>query len=251
MANERLRTAILTKGLTLEDVGEAVGVDPKTVERWISGRTPYRKYQFAVAALLNEDIGYLFPDGRPAQEVTAAAQAELVTVYPHRTAAPASLWLDTFRTATQALDILVLAGFWLSEDQRFVKLLRDKAHAGVQVRILLGDPDCAAVHRRGEEEGIGDAIGRKIRNAIHNYRSLFSLESVEFRLHDTVLYNSIYRADDDMLVNPHVLGAAANAAPILHLRRLLGGDLFATYRDSFESVWSSASPLDSPIEEAA
>ncbi|MDX2817537.1 hypothetical protein PV410_34245 [Streptomyces sp. PA03-5A] len=32
---------------------------------------------------------------------------------------------------------------------------------------------------------------------------------VEVRSHDTILYNSIYRFDDDVLVNPHVLGAPA------------------------------------------
>ncbi|MGH4015940.1 MAG: hypothetical protein ACRDSL_18870 [Pseudonocardiaceae bacterium] len=30
---------------------------------------------------------------------------------------------------------------------------------------------------------------------------------MQFRLHSTVLYNSIYRADDELLVNPHVHGA--------------------------------------------
>jgi hypothetical protein len=197
------------------------------------------------------DVGYLFPDARPAQEVNAAAQAELVTIYPHRSAAPASLWLDTFGGATEALDMLVFAGFWLSEDRRFVSLLQDKAKAGVHVRVALGDPDCGAVRRRGEEEGIGDAIAGKIRNVVRNYRSLTKLDNIEFRFHDTVLYNSIYRADDDMLVNPHVLGAAANSSPILHLRRLPGGDLFQTYRESFETVWSSARPLTASVEEAA
>jgi hypothetical protein len=35
------------------------------------------------------------------------------------------------------------------------------------------------------------------------------VEGVEFRLHRTVLYNSIYRADDQVLVNTHVFGLAA------------------------------------------
>jgi transcriptional regulator with XRE-family HTH domain len=43
--NDRLRAAIHAKGLTLEDLSVRVGVDPKTVERWIGddSRRPHRK----------------------------------------------------------------------------------------------------------------------------------------------------------------------------------------------------------------
>ena len=41
MANDRLRDALLSKGLTPEVLAERLAVDPKTVERWITqGRTP-------------------------------------------------------------------------------------------------------------------------------------------------------------------------------------------------------------------
>jgi hypothetical protein len=55
----------------------------------------------------------------------------------------------------------------------------------------------------GRSEGIGDAMPAKIRNALTLYRSVAKLENVEIRLHQTVLYNSIYRADDQLLVNQH------------------------------------------------
>ena len=45
------------------------------------------------------------------------------------------------------------------------------------------------------------------------------------------LYNSIFRADDQMLVNTHVLGSAAFLAPVLHLQRVSGGELFTTYAE--------------------
>ena len=38
MANERLRTALLQRGVTPTDLADTVGVDPKTIERWIGGR---------------------------------------------------------------------------------------------------------------------------------------------------------------------------------------------------------------------
>jgi hypothetical protein len=82
------------------------------------------------------------------------------------------------------------------------------------VRILLGDPDSQVVADRGDDEGIGDTVPAKVRNALALYRPLRQVEGVEFRLHRTVLYNSIYRADDEVLVNTHVFGlAAAQARP--------------------------------------
>jgi hypothetical protein len=60
---------------------------------------------------------------------------------------------------------------------------------------------------------------------------------VELRLHDTILYNSIYRADDDLLINAHVYGRPAAHAPVLHLRRSRDNGMAATYIASFERAW--------------
>ena len=56
--------------------------------------------------------------------------------------------------------------------------------------------------------------------------------------HATTLYNSIYRFDDEMLVNTHLFGTPAAYAPILHLRRLAGGEVFDNYTASFNQVLS-------------
>lgn len=40
MANERLRAAILENGLTAPALASDLGVDIKTVERWVNGRVP-------------------------------------------------------------------------------------------------------------------------------------------------------------------------------------------------------------------
>ena len=50
-------------------------------------------------------------------------------------------------------------------------------------------------------------------------------------------------ADDELLVNTHVFGAPAQQAPVLHLRRVVGGTMVKAYLDSFELVWSLAKPL--------
>ena len=63
MRNERLRALLLERGKTPDQLAEAVRVDAKTVERWITrGRLPYRRHRFEVATFLGVDEGYIWPD---------------------------------------------------------------------------------------------------------------------------------------------------------------------------------------------
>ena len=93
------------------------------------------------------------------------------------------------------------------------------------------------------DEGIGKgAIPAKIRNALACFRPLDDAQGVEIRCHGTTLYNSIYRYDDEMIVNPHVYGIPASHTPALHLRRLSAGSMFETYVRSFDTVWETGTP---------
>lgn len=64
------------------------------------------------------------------------------------------------------------------------------------------------------------------------------------RTHGTTLYNSIYRADDQMLVIAHVWGVNAYGAPVWHLRRTIDGGPFDTYTESFNAVWDASRPVE-------
>jgi hypothetical protein len=65
----------------------------------------------------------------------------------------------------------------------------------------------------------------------------FDVPGVDVRVHGSTLYNSIFRFDDDLLVNMHVYGAVAAQSPVMHVRRIAGGRLFPHYMGSFERVW--------------
>ena len=45
-----------------------------------------------------------------------------------------------------------------------------------------------------------------------------------------------------MLINQHIYGTYGYLAPILHLRRVPGADLYDTYMRSFELVWEESYP---------
>ncbi|MCQ4081136.1 XRE family transcriptional regulator [Streptomyces sp. RB6PN25] len=230
--------------MTPAALASAVDVDPKSVERWIGGRMPYRRHRFAVATFLGVDEGYLWPDALPRQQVASASESEIVNVYPHRWAVPRDAWGRLFATAEHEIGVLVYSGLFLAEDTGVLRTFAEKARSGIRVRILLGDPDSEHVANRGVDEGIHDAMAAKIRNVMVLYdRAIGRVDGIELRLHDTVLYNSIYRADDQVLVNTHVYGFAASHAPILHLKHIPGGEMVNTYLESFERVWTQAKPL--------
>lgn len=99
MANERLCTALERNRWTAPAFADALSVDSKTVERWITkDRTPHRKTALAAAALLKEDPAYLWPElGKRA--VADETYGEIVAVYTERSAVPNSLWLSLFTLA--------------------------------------------------------------------------------------------------------------------------------------------------------
>jgi hypothetical protein len=153
-----------------------------------------------------------------------------------------------FDNAADHIDILVFSGLFLPDGYPEVaKLIAAKAEEGTKVRLALGDPDCDAVRLRGEEERIGDGLAACVRLSLIYLRDAIGAPGVELRFHSTTLYNSIYRFDDDMLVNAHVYGAPAAHSPVLHLRRLASGRLVDHYQASFERVWDQASAIGEPV----
>jgi transcriptional regulator with XRE-family HTH domain len=244
MPNDRLRDVLTRKGLTPAELAETLHVDPKTVERWITqSRTPYPRHRHAIGAMLGESERYLWPDALSPGEATDAARSELVELYPHRNAVRADLWDRLLANATQEIGVLVYVGMFLTEQPSLIKTLRGKGKSGTRVRVMFGNPASREVIRRSEDEGIGKAsIPAKVRNALAYFHPLEGAAGVEIRCHGTTLYNSIFRYDNEMIVNPHVYGFGAPHAPALHLRRLSGGDLFDTYAESFERVWAAAKP---------
>ncbi len=221
------------------DVAARMGVDPKTVRRWLNGRMPYASNRAELADLVGMDEADLWPDaGGP---LTGRARPEeLGAVYAHRWAVPRDVWACLFESAEHEIGILAYSALFLAEDAGLLSIIGDRASRGVRVRIALGDPDCAAVAQRGKEEGIGDAMPSKVRNALTLYRPLMASKNVNIRLHQTVLYNSIYRADEQLFVNQHAYGIPAAHAPVFRFCKSQSGDMTTAYFDSFARAWSGS-----------
>jgi hypothetical protein len=204
---------------------------------------PYRKHRYGVAAFFGVDESYIWPDALDHEQVLSASESEIIAVYPYRRAVPRDAWSHLFGQAEREIGILAYSCYFLAEDAGVRQLLAEKAESGVRVRILLGDPESAFVLQRGQSEGIGDTMPDKVRSAIAMFKPLQSLPNVEIRLHGTILYNSIYRGDDQVFVNTHIYGVMANNAPFFHLHKIPGAAMAANYLASFEHVWDEAEPL--------
>jgi len=241
MSNERLRTLMAERGITVTALGEKVGVDRKTVERWITtGRTPHRTHRLTVAALLGKEDVYIWPDSVGDRQATAASAAELVTLFPTRGAVPLELWSTLLSGAEESIDLLAYAASFLHDAiPDYEHLLTERANAGVRIRLLFGDPDSPAVELRGEEESIEDLLSARCRLTWSYYERLLKHPEVGARRHGTTLYNSLFRFDNTLLVNTHAYGVPASHAPVLHLHRVAGGRLFEHYMSSFERAWGA------------
>lgn len=246
MGNERLRSRLLQAGMTSAELAEEVEVDPKTVERWVSnGRVPHQRHRLRVARALAAEEVFLWPQLLEDERSQSASRAELREVYPHRGAVPPELWRRLVDDAEEHVDVLVYAGLFLVDAHPDLPAkLVERAGSGLRARLLYGRPESDVVAWRGEDEGIGENLAARIRLSLIYMRPVVGVPGIEVRQHESVLYNSLYRFDDELLVNTHVVGSPAPQNPVLHLQRVPGGHLFEHYMRSFDRVWEAATPVD-------
>ena len=242
-SNERLRASVASARLRPIEMAERLGVDPKTVERWITkGRLPHRTHRAAVARIVGADEAYLWPEVLASPVTRSASVAELLELHPARAAVPHPVWQRLIASTREALDVLTYAGTFLFEQHDLCSVLREKSAQGVRCRILLGDETSKAVKRRAVEEGTPGGLEGRIQLHRRYLREVADLPGVEIRTHRTTLYNSLFRFDQDLMVNGHAYGEPAGHSPVLHLCRVPGGRVWDHYMRSFETVWTGGKP---------
>ena len=243
MPNQRIRNALAARGMTPATLAEQVNVDAKSVERWITqDRTPHPGTRAAVAHALGQDETYFWPALLGTRQSRNATENELVQIWPTRNGVPADVWRSLLDQATDEVNILVYAGSFLFEAYDLVETIRAKSEQGTAFKILVGDGACEAVRVRSIEEGRA-AIGDRCRSSLEYISVVAGLDNVQIRTHQTTLYVSVFRFDDSMLINNHTYGSFATHSPVLHLRKVGGGQLFTFYADSFDRVWATGRPV--------
>nr|WP_308251457.1 helix-turn-helix transcriptional regulator [Streptomyces albireticuli] len=111
--NERLRIVLGQRGVTPERLAEVCGVDPKTVGRWLGGRTPRQRHRWKVAQHLKVEENYLWPpETARGQEGT---RSEIIDVYPDRASVHRDVWISLLLGAVEQIDVLVLRNLFRAD----------------------------------------------------------------------------------------------------------------------------------------
>ena len=241
MRNERLADAIRHSGHSVDNVSERLGVDPKTVHRWIAdGRLPHARSRTKLASILGVPSAMLWPEAPSSSNGTA----EVLGIYSTRAQISPTTVASMLAGAHNQIDVLGFSALWLWDAvQGFSEILRRKMSEGVRLRICLGDPNSDAVRLRGEEERVGQSFGSRCEIAIKYATSFGPGAEGVVRISGQTLYASMFRFDNDLLLNTHLFGNAAVDSPVLHLCRHEDRGIFENAMRSFDRVWTEAQPL--------
>ncbi|MCC5031871.1 helix-turn-helix domain-containing protein [Streptomyces sp. WAC 00631] len=214
--------------MTIEGLADRLGVDPKSVERWItSDRTPHARNAHAAAKILHADAYHLWPRLDERRRSVATPRDELVTCYPTRSVVPLDLWRSLLADAVGSIDMAVANPLFLADAVWDLPgLLADKAAAGVRVRL------------------VGPASGSPATVA-DVFPSLLSVPGIRLAEHGG-LHADVVRADDDLIVTTPVDGMAPVLSPVMHLRRLGPAPLTSGYLTALDHLFATATPVRAP-----
>lgn len=256
VANDRLKAKLRERGLSPSQFARRIGVELKTVRRWLANANARVREDNAreAADKLSCTPHDLWPAQFAPEPVIVHPDTPVPfspTVYAGRTLVPVTTWQDHFAGAQHAIDILVFAATFLFDTlDGFTTTLTEAARRGVQVRFLVGDPHGDNMSLRGEEEGIGESVKARSHNSVELLRPYATTPGFDVRTHQTTLYTSIFRVDDDVIVNFHIYGSPGRDNPVMILSRSQEPRFWATLERAFTRVWDNAQPLANPANPA-
>ncbi|WP_406258954.1 helix-turn-helix domain-containing protein [Streptomyces nigra] len=224
--NERLRAAMVAANVTIEGLADHLGIDPKSVDRWLNtDRTPHARNAEAAAKYLRADAYHLWPRLGERHRSMPTAQDEVVACYPMRSTVPYGLWRSTLAGAETVIDLAVSNLLFLADAVwDLPTLLADKASAGVRVRLVTPQ------HPAGPITGLGDV-----------FPSLLTVPGLRLSTHPG-LRADVLRADDDLLVTTPIDALTPALAPVLHLRRLGPAPMTGGYLATLDHLFATATP---------
>ena len=141
MANENLKHALRRAGLTVEEFAEIIKVDPKTVQRWAAGRTPYPRHRATIARALDLPEHELWPDDvapptpDPSPLPAPAATSEVTGTWAYATDDNAPDPIAFLSHADGPIDLLD-NGRCITLTDGLLNALHGHATAGRHVRLL-------------------------------------------------------------------------------------------------------------------
>jgi lambda repressor-like predicted transcriptional regulator len=202
MANEQLKDALRQAGMTPEQFAEIIQVDPKTVQRWLAGRTPYPRHRHTIAQALDVPEHELWPGAvAPPTDTssngqTSAAGTEVTGTWGYLDDPGTPDPADVIANSDGPIDLLENGLAGISLDRAITQALSDHASAERPARIITPVP------------------GWRLETLIGNPHIQIIVIDPDFTANHTLL-----RAGDTMLLSFDLAGAADWPAPLLTLTR--------------------------------
>lgn len=246
-ARSNLRAITSHTGIEPEQLADTVGVDIKTVERWLTGRIPYARHRRAVARALNSTEHELWPDTATAPptappEPQPDPETDAGDVVSSHARADDPGVPDPVAVITRAEHRIELLGDLLTDlfsRPGLTELLDAKAAAGCQIRLFLLDPEFVRQTVLAERPpNLPEppywknpaVLGSLHAQRAHGYiDDLLHHPTVQGYHHPLIGGNAIIRADDRMLVYLALPWCGATHYPVLHLHRRGPDGLFDRY----------------------
>jgi len=243
MPNVLLVNAMQARRLSERELAERVGVDWRTVQRWVSdsARTPQPRLRWKVAAELQVSEGDVWPNVR--QVVKVGADKEVAAVYPSHSAVPPTVWQKLVTEARREIVFCDTVSYWYWYDvPDLTRILREKAEAGCRVRVMVGDPADPVVRADEAATDIPLTLSSRIEQTLHLVEPLRDI--VQVRQTMAGWGRSVYRGDDDAVAHWWLHGQMGIDFPAMHLRRRQSGGLFDQVAvRHVEALWEAARPV--------
>lgn len=243
--NIALRQAMAEAQMTDLTLARRIGVDAKTVGRWIArdDRIPHPRHRWATADALGVDEAVLWPEAiRTA--LKTGPDREVAAVYPYRSACPAALWRRLITTASAEITLAGYTSYFLwIEQPNLAAALRRKAERGCKVRFLLGDPDSDVTREREQIEATPLTVSTRIAVTLAELDRIKDVDGIEARFSDRHIAMSVFTFDDDMIVTPHLSNLMGHDSPALHLHRHQDDGLFDRFAMHVGTLWDEARPV--------
>lgn len=243
-----------TAGVHTDELAQRTGVDAKTVQRWLTGRTPYMRHRIQIAKVLATDQRTLWPEAD--LPVTAGEdRLEIIAAFAYGDDLHAPDWRAMLTNATGQIDLLDDTLTDILSTPGVTDLLTAKATAGCHVRVLISSPDSFFAQATDLEQDAGDLspaespTQRQIAVARGHLEPLLQWPGILIREYVAGRFNSILRVDDEMLLTLHLFATPGSRAPLLHLRRQSNDGLFDRFASHYQAIWQHATTPFQPDPE--
>ncbi|MGH3265499.1 MAG: helix-turn-helix domain-containing protein [Trebonia sp.] len=234
MANQNLHRALQHAGLDPEQLADLVGVDARSIRRWLAGGTPYARHRRQLARALETSEQELWPGLADRADTTADAERAPAQPQPAATDDHDSSDTDadtsgrdsrapdsTSSTAAKdARQRIYLHGQDMHDWPGVAELLIAKASHGCQIRLLLATPNPAIP------------------------TALFTAEQIEIRQATGPQHPATQIIDDHIVISVPISTQPDQPQIALHLTAQSHPDIFTRLVQHYQQVWEHSQPLE-------